>query len=88
MSKIEIVGQMRGFLAALLMLTIGILIIIPWTSTMMNHREGAFVPSMTIYTLLLIVWIVLAIAFGVTYLASRGSGLRPVAPPVLGEEQA
>lgn len=86
-SKPEILTRMKGFFSALLVLTLGILIVIPLTSTWISEEQRSLSHNMSIYLVLLLVWIILAIAFGIAYLASEGSkGLKPIHLPVNREE--
>lgn len=88
MSKPEILTRVKGFFAALLVLTLGVLIIIPLTSTLVRNGQESIMNNMTIYIVLLLAWIVLAIAFGIAYLASEGSkGLKPITLPVQKEQE-
>jgi len=78
---------MKGFFSALLVLTLGVLIIIPLTSTLVSNGQNSLTHNMTIYVILLVAWIILAIAFGIAYLASEGSkGLKPIPLPINREE--
>lgn len=86
MSKPQIRSRMKGLFLALLLLTLGVLLVIPMTS-LVTGEESPVAHHMTIYSVLLIAWIFLAIAFGIAYLASEGSkGLKPISLPI-GEEE-
>jgi len=86
-SKPEILTRMKGFFSALLVLTLGVLIIIPLISTLVGNGQESVTYNMTIYIVLLLAWILLAIAFGIAYLASEGSkGLKPIPLPINREE--
>ena len=87
MSKSEMLVQMKVFFSVLLVLTLGVLVIIPLTSTLVSNGQSSLEHNMTIYVVLLIAWILLAMAFGIGYLASEGSkGLKPIALPINKEE--
>ncbi len=78
---------MKGFFSALLILTLGVLVIIPLTSTLMGNEQSSLSHHMSIYMVIVIAWILLAIAFGIAYLASEGSkGIKPIPLPVNREE--
>ncbi len=87
MSKPEILTRMKGFFSALLILTLGVLVIIPLTSTLIDDEQSSLSHHMSIYMVIVIAWILLAIAFGIAYLASEGSkGIKPIPLPVNREE--
>ena len=87
MSKLGILTRVKGLFLALLVVTLGVLIVIPLTSLVTG--ESPVVHHMTIYTILLIAWILLAVVFGIALLASTGSKvLQPIPLPVNKEEEA
>jgi DMSO reductase anchor subunit len=77
---------MKGFFLVLLGITVGALLVIPMSSMVAEERPAAH--HMTIYSVLLIAWIILGIAFGIAYLASEGSkGIKHIPLPVTEEDE-
>lgn len=78
---------MKGFFSALLVLTLGVLIVVPITYELLGNEQGSVAPNMTIYVLVFLALIFLAIVFGITYLISEASkGFKPISLPINKEE--
>ncbi len=87
-SKPEILTRMKGVFSALLILTLGVLVVIPLTSTLIGNEQSSLSHHMSIYMVIVIAWILLAVAFGIAYLASEGNkGIKPIPLPVNREEE-
>lgn len=77
----EALAYVKGLFSALLVLTLGALLLVPLMSGILNSRTSA--PEINVYLILLIVWILLAVTLGIVYLASEGSKqIRPVPLPI------
>ena len=79
MSK-ETFTRMKGLFSALLILTLGFIVILPLTSEILNSRTSG--SEINLYATLLVVWILLAVTLGIIYLASEGvKNLKPIPLP-------
>ena len=87
MSKLKILSQMKGFLLALLGIALGGIVIVLLTSTVSNG-ESSLSHNMSVFVVLLLLWLFVTAAMGILFLASHGSSLiKPISLPVNREEE-
>jgi hypothetical protein len=87
MSKLETLGQMKGFLLALLGIALGGVVIVSLTSATSNG-ESSLSHNMSIFVVLLLLWLFVTAALGILFLASHGSSvIKPITLPVNREEE-
>lgn len=73
MRQEQIAERVKGFFSALLVLTLAILILVPFASEFGNNRNSSFIPNTTMYLLLLVAWALLAFAFIAANFVSAGN---------------
>lgn len=87
MSKLEALGRMKGFLLALLGIALGGIVVVLLTSPASNG-ERSLSHNMSIFVVLLLLWLFVTAAMGILFLASHGgSVIKPISLPVNREEE-
>lgn len=78
MNKSEILVQMKGFWLALLGVAFGSVVVVLLTSTESNGKSSLS-SNISIFAVLLVLWLLVTAAFGIIYLASHGSNvIKPI----------